>query len=437
MIKGRMGKAFSIITAVALVFAISGLVTHANAATKKVTLKVWDPGLMGHLTNGALDTKTSFIYKAKVAYEKLNPHVTIAISEIDGGVSDTQFKAASIAKNGPDIKIGFAGGNTLSFAAFLEPLDKHFTKAELALIKGTGTVREGYNPTGPLLAMPYGAGSYFYVFYDKRIMASHNIDMSTPPKTWEAFLDLANTLKASGVDTPIWETNLEGYTGAWVIASLVGGQLGPNAFFDMYTGKTKVNSAAMVKAYEGYQKLYTTGVTNADATTAGQGDRLNGFLAGKGAMIIDGGWDNDPIFKAMGSNAGTFAIPQLAGSKYPKILAGGTNVAVAVTKYSKNKVEAIKFLKYLMQAKTIDTYVKITQTEPSNHVNADATVIVNPLLKAQARDVAKNPQVYPFDNIMPGPTNDLFYKLNASVALGQTTPADAVKQLQASLAENK
>lgn len=432
-----MGKAFSIITAVALVFAISGLVTHANAATEKVTLKVWDPGLMGHLTNGALDTKTSFIYKAKIAYEKLNPNVTIAISEIDGGVSDTQFKAASIAKNGPDIKIGFAGGNTLSFAAFLEPLDKHFTKAELALIKGTGTVREGYNPTGPLLAMPYGAGSYFYVFYDKRVMASHNIDMSTPPKTWEAFLDLANTLRALGVETPIWETNLEGYTGAWVIASLVGGQLGPNAFFDMYTGKTKVNSAAMVKAYEGYRKLYTSGVTNADATTAGQGDRLNGFLAGKGAMIIDGGWDNDPIFKAMGSNAGTFAIPQLAGSKYPKILAGGTNVAVSVTKYSKNKVEAIKFLKYLMQAKTIDTYVKITQTEPSNHVNADATVIVNPLLKAQARDVAKNPQVYPFDNIMPGPTNDLFYKLNASVALGQTTPADAVKQLQASLTENK
>ena len=152
---------------------------------------------------------------------------------------------------------------------------------------------------------------------------------------------------------------------------------------------------------------------------------------------IDGGWDNDPIFKALGENAGTFAIPQLSGSKYPKILAGGTNVAVSVTKYSKNKAEAIKFVKYLMLAKTIDTYVKTTQTEPSNHVNADASVIVNPLLQAQAKDVAKNPQVYPFDNIMPGPTNDLFYKLNASVALGQTTPADAVKQLQASLTENK
>ena len=437
MIKNRVGKAISIICAGALVLAISGLATHANAAPKKVTIKVWDPGLMSKLVDGALDTKNSFLYKAKVAYEKMNPNVTIAVSVIDGGVSDTQFKASSIAKNGPDIKIGFAGGNTLSFAPFLEPLDKYFSKSELASIKGTGTVRTGYNPTGPLLAMPYGAGSYFYVFYNKKVIADKNIDMKNPPKTWEAFLALAANMKGRGIETPIWETNLEGYTGAWVIASLVGGLLGPNAFYDMYTGKTKIDSAAMIKAYQGYQKLYTSGITNADATTVGQGDRLNGFLAGKGAMIIDGGWDNDPIFKSMGSNAGTFAIPQLAGSKYPKILAGGTNVAISVTKYSKNKAEAVKFIKYLMQAKTIDLYVKTTQTEPSNHVKANASVIVNPLLKAQAKDVAKNPQVYPFDNIMPGPTNDLFYKLNASVALGQTTPADAVKQLQASLAENK
>ena len=95
MIKGRMGKALSIICAGALAFAISGYATSANAAPKKVTIKVWDPGLMGHLVDGVMDTKNSFIFKAKTAYEKLNPHVTINISEIDGGVSDTQFRAAS------------------------------------------------------------------------------------------------------------------------------------------------------------------------------------------------------------------------------------------------------------------------------------------------------------------------------------------------------
>ena len=437
MIKFKTGKSLSILAAVAMAISVGVTASPANAAEKKIVLKVWDPGLMSHLVNGALDTKTSFIYKAKVAYEKLHPNVRIDISVIDGGVSDVQFKAASIAKNGPDIKIGFAGGNTLSFEPFLEPLDKYFTKKELAVITGTGTVRAKYNPNGPLLALPYGAGSYFYVFYDKRIFSQYNIDMSKTPQTWEAFLALAKKMKNAGIETPIWETNLEGYTGAWVIASLVGGQLGPNAFFDMYTGKTQINSSAFIKAYNGYKSLYTSGVTNADATTVGQGDRLNGFLAGKGAMIIDGGWDNDPIYKAFGENVGTFAIPTLAGSKYPGILAGGTNVAVGVTKYSKKKVEAIKFLKYLIQPKTIDMYVKTTQTEPSNSIHSNPNVIKNPLLKQQSKDVASRPQVYPFDNIMPGPTNDLFYKLNASVALGQTTPVEAVTQLQQSLTDNK
>ena len=437
MIKTKTGKSLSVLVAVAMAMSVGAAASPANAATKKIVLKVWDPGLMGHLANGVMDTETSFIYKAKVAYEKLHPNVTINISEIDGGVSDTQFKAASIAKNGPDIKIGFAGGNTLSFEPFLEPLDKYFTKKELASIKGTGTVRAKYDPKGPLLALPYGAGSYFYVFYDKRVLGQYNIDMKTPPKSWEDFLSLAKKMKNAGIETPIWETNLEGYTGAWVIAALLGGQLGPNAFFDMYTGKTKINTPAFIKAYNGYKSLYTSGVTNADATTVGQGDRLNGFLAGKGAMIIDGGWDNDPIHKALGQYAGTFAIPTLAGSKYSDILAGGTNVAVSVTKYSKNKVEAIKFLKYLAQPKTIDLYVQTTQTEPSNSIHSNPNVIKNPLLKQQSKDVASRPQVYPFDNIMPGPTIDLFYKLNASVALGQTTPADAVTQLEQSLAENK
>ncbi len=432
----QMRKAIGLVVSLALIPAVTYMAAPSSAA-ENVTLTVWDPGLMGHLADGALDTKTSFIYKAKVAYEKLHPNITIKISELDGGVADTQFRAASIAKNGPDIKIGFAGGSTLSFAQFLEPLDSYFSGSELSRLKGIGTVRADYKPNGALLALPYGGGSYFYVFYDKRIMAANKIDMRTPPKTWEAFLALAKKLKTAGVKTPIWETNLEGYTGAWVIASLVGGLLGPNAFNDMYTGDVSINSPEVVQAYAAYAKLYTSGVTNEDATTVSQGDRLNGFTSGKGAMIIDGGWDNDPIYKALGSNAGEFAIPTLAGSKYPGMLAGGTNVAVALTNYSKHKSEAIAFMKYLVKPRTLDMYVATTQTEPSNHTHADPSVITNPLLVGQAQDVRKRLQVYPFDNIMPGPVCDLFYKLNASVALGQTTPAAAAKQLAEGFAASK
>jgi raffinose/stachyose/melibiose transport system substrate-binding protein len=429
-------RVIGLVLSLAIIPAATFMAAPSNAADK-ITLTVWDPGLMGHLANGALDTKISFIYKAKVGYEKLHPNVTIKISELDGGVADTQFRAASIAKNGPDIKIGFAGGATLSFAQFLEPLDPYFSDTELSRLKGTGTVREDYKKSGSLLALPYGAGSYFYVFYDKRIMAANNINMATPPKTWEAFLALAKKLKDAGVKNPIWETNLEGYTGAWVIASLVGGLLGPNAFYDMYTGATSINSPAVVQAYTAYAKLYTSGVTNVDATTLSQGERFNGFTSGKGAMIIDGGWDNDGVYQALGANAGEFAIPTLAGSKYPGILAGGTNVSVALTNYSQHKAQAIDFMKYLTRPSTMDLYVATTQTEPSNNTHANPAVITNPLLVGQAVDVRKRLQVYPFDNIMPGPVCDLFYKLNASVGLGQTTPAAAAKQLAEGFAASK
>ena len=58
-------------------------------------------------------------------------------------------------------------------------------------------------------------------------------------------------------------------------------------------------------------------------------------------------------------------------------------------------------------------------------------MIINPLLRAQAEQLKTRPQIYPFDNLMPVPVIDLFYRLNASVLVGQTTPQDAVAQLQA------
>ena len=63
-------------------------------------------------------------------------------------------------------------------------------------------------------------------------------------------------------------------------------------------------------------------------------------------------------------------------------------------------------------------------------------MITNPLLKQQAQWVAQYPQVYPFDNIMPGNVINLYYQLNNSVSLGQTTPVSAAKQLADSFALN-
>lgn len=263
-------------------------------------------------------------------------------------------------------------------------------------------------------------------------MQEAGIDLSTPPATWEEMLDLGEKAKAAG-QTPFWVANQEGYVGAWVIAALVGGELGGTAFTDMYNGKIPLDDPAMVKAYKAYQELYSRGLTNPNAGSVSNGDALAGFIQGKGTFYISGGWENGEMAKAMGDNAGVFPIPMMAGAKYPNTGAGGPNVAISITNYSKHQEIAKDFLRYLAKPSTIDLYVKLFQTEASNSASADPSVITNPLLKTEATMLKnENNIVYPFDNVMPQAVIDLFYKVNATTFLGKTTPAEAVKQLQAS-----
>jgi raffinose/stachyose/melibiose transport system substrate-binding protein len=419
---------------------LAGLVgCSADAEGGKTELLVWDAGLLTKNTDdGKVDTAKSFLHQAAAEFEADNPDVNVKIVQTTGDISTTsaQFQAASIAGNGPDIRTGYTGGNTLSFSDFLLDLEPVLSQKTLKDLSGYNTVREGYQKDGKLLALPYGGGSYFYVFYNKEKTEEAGIDLSTPPKTWEDMLDLAQVSKDAG-QTPFWVANQEGYVGAWIVAALAGGELGSTTFTDMYNGDIPLNDPAMIDAYEGYAALYSNGYTNPDAGSVPNGDATAGFIQGKGTFYISGGWENGTLDEAMGDNVGVFPIPMLAGAKYPNTVAGGPNVAISITEYSKNKEVAADFVNFLAEPETIDLYVELFQTEASNSAEADPSVITNPLLKAEAESlVTSDNVVFPFDNVMPQALIDLFYRVNATTFLGTTTPEDAVNQLQ-ELAESE
>ncbi|MBN9308372.1 ABC transporter substrate-binding protein, partial [Devosia sp.] len=401
------------------------------ARAQQATVKFWDPGLFAVSADGILNKDRSFIYKAVAAYQAANSGETIEITETSGDITATsnQFRAASIAKNGPDMKSAYAGGAVLSFSQFIEPLDSVFSPEEQARITGWDTVRDGYRTDGSILALPYGAGSYFYVFYRPSLFQQAGVEF-VEPRTWEDMLALGEELKAKGV-TPFWVCNQEGYMGAWAIAALGGGQLGANAFTEMVLKNQPINSPGLVEAYKAYADMYARGLTNPDAGELQNGEATSGFVQGRGAMTINGAWSNAELLDALGDDVGMFPIPTLASAREPGVLAGGPNLAVFVTNYAANKGAAFKFIKYLAEAKTIDLYVELSQTEPSNHKDADASVITNRLLREQAERLKTTKTVYPFDNIMPQPVIDLFYRVNATTFTGQQTAEDAVAQLQA------
>jgi raffinose/stachyose/melibiose transport system substrate-binding protein len=372
-----------------------------------------------------------FITKAIEKFENKYPDIEVDRVSQSPDITTyyNQFRAAGMSKQGPDVATLFAGGPAQSFSDFLEPLDQYFNSEEISQLSGWEAVRKNFSPNGEIIAAPYGAGSYFEVMYNKELFGKAGIDNVTPPKTWEDFLQFAQEIKATGA-TPVVIGEQEGYAGAWIMATLVGGQIGTDGFFKMRRRELPINDQSMITGYENYRKLYELGLTNEDAgsKTNEQGQQM--FIQGEGTMLIQGGWFNQPVVDAMGDNVGNFPIPTLAGAPHAGGIAGGPNVALGVTNYSEYKEEAVKFIKFLLQPEIIDMYVNIHGTEPSNNKNADLNAIDNPLLKSQAEWLKAGNTIYPFDNIMPQDINDLFYRMNATVFTGKTSPEAAVDRLQ-------
>jgi ABC-type glycerol-3-phosphate transport system substrate-binding protein len=408
---------------------------EAAAPGEPRELLIWDTGILGGalLENGEPDLDKSFLDWAAAEFETENPGVEVTTFQQGGDISSNaaQFQAASIAGDGPDIRIQYAGGPTLSFEQFFLDLSDTFT-TEFEDMSGWSTVRADYDPEGAVLGMPYGGGLYFVVFANNAVLDEAGLDPDDPPETWEEFLDNARVVEENTDKEGVWVANQEGYVGAWVVGALIGGELGEQASLDMYTGAAPVDSDAMVEVYQAWSDFGASELTNPDAGQLSNGDAVTGFVQGNAAYYLAGTWENQRMVDEFGDGVSWFFIPMLEGAEYPATAAGGPSIAVSITNYSENQDLAQDFLRFIATPEMQDEYVQRTIfSEASNHKEADPSVISNPLLQSQAEALPDiDNVVFPFDSVMPQSVIDLFYRVNASTFLNQVTPEDAASQLQ-------
>jgi len=428
----------AIIATLGLVGSLAACSTSEPAEETGGELLIWDTGILGRtLENGEPDLENSFLDRMAVAFEEENPGVDITVVQQGGDITSAaaQFQAASIAGDGPDIRIQYAGGPTISFADFFADLDELIAPEVLDKLAGVNVNRAGYSPDGALLGMPYGAGNLFTVFQNHEVLAEAGLDPADPPTTWEELMANGQQVVDNTDKNGFWVANLEGYVGAWMISALVGGQLGESVFTQMYAGEIPVDDPAMVEAYEAFAEWGASGLTNPDAGQVSNGESTAGFVNGSSAYYLVGSWENNNMLDAFGEDGvSSFFIPTLEGSPYPNIGAGGPEIALSITNYSDNQELAAEFLTYLAQAENQDVFVELYQTQGSNHVDGDASKIENPLLRQQFEQLsaATDGVTFAFDSVMPQATIDLFYRVNAGVFIGSITPEDAVAQLKAS-----
>lgn len=430
----KANKWIGIVAALAVTASLVGCSSSDEAASGE--LLIWDTGILGKDVSDDPYADKAFLNQMVLEFEEANPGVTVTLVQQGGDISANaaSFQAAAIAGTGPDIRVQYAGGPTTSFAEFFEDLGPLIPAETLDAMAGQYVNREGFNSTGRLLGMTYGAGNLFVVFQNADVLKEAGIDPSVKPATWEALMANAKQVTDKTDKNGFYTGNLEGYPGAWFISNMVGGELGQTAFTDMYSGKISVDDPAMVKAYQAYADWGASTVNNPDAAQAPAGGQ--GFVAGKAGYYLVGSWENNGMTDAFGADGpvSSFFIPTLTGAKYSKIGSGGPEIALSITKASKNKALAAEFLKFIARPEHQDRFVEIYQTQGSNHKDGDSSMIKNPRLKEQFEQLAQSTDgvTFAFDSVMPQATIDLFYRVNAGVFSGAIKPADAVAQLKAS-----
>lgn len=421
--------------AVAMVSSVA-LVASTSGASAKTVLTVWnDPLAAGSV---GVPASQSFLTKGVNLFEKANPNIQVKILQ-EPMASTTAFntllQSSELAGTTPDIGQLYVGGQVIQNAKFLDPLNSLLGQPYINSLTGWQFVTQNYKTGGKIYAVPYGAGYYYTVYYNKKLFAKAGI--SGPlPTTWNALVTLAKKLKAKGV-TPFEFGEKEGYFGAWSMDALMSAYGGNQGVLAMYNGKASLNTNELIKPYEAWHALFADGLTNSDAATLTYTTGVANFAAGKAAMTITGQYYDTQISKGLGTNVGLFPVPALSGSKFPKSLSGGPNNSYVIFKSSKNVADDVKLIKFLTTVKVQSLSVQELGQLPNNvtFTASAAFASAQPLLTELNTYIKTDHYALDeaFDNIMPGSIDSYWYQTNNGVFSGALSAQSAASSMQSQM----
>jgi raffinose/stachyose/melibiose transport system substrate-binding protein len=434
---GRTRQVAAVATTVVLLAGVGACSSSASPSSGgKPTITIWNDALASG--SCGVPAAQSFLTKGVDLFLKTNPGFDVKIVQTQCDGSDafsTLLKSSEVAGTTPDIGQLYVGGQVIQNGKFMVPLNQALGTDFINSLSGWKYVTDGYGTktNGSIYGVPFGAGYWYMVYYNKALMARAGIT-NPAPATWDDLLTLGKQLKSKGV-LPMEIGEKEGYVGAWTQDALISGLVGDAGVLQMYNGKASLDSPTLTKPYSAWHDLYASGITNADAPSLSYATGIANFAAGKAAMTITGGFYNSAFTKGLGaSNVGMFPVPTLAGSQIAQSLSGGPNNSYVVFKSSKYVADDVKLIKFLtslpVQMLSLDELgqlpnnVSFTPTDAFKQSQPLLTTIYDYIL------VKHYTLGEAFDNIMPGTVCNYWYQTNSAVFGGSLNPSSAATSMQ-------
>jgi ABC-type glycerol-3-phosphate transport system substrate-binding protein len=224
-------------------------------------------------------------------FQEKNPNIEVTHSTVAHEDFKQAIRAYLTSSQPPDVMTWFAGNRArffidkgqimdISDVYKSEGWDKSYPKGFQALSTVDG--KQYFVPT-----------SYYWwgMYYNKKVFEKYGLE---PPKTWDEFLAVCETLKKNGV-TPI----VSGTKNAWPAAAwfdYLNMRLnGPEFHINLMLGKEKYDDPRVKKVFETWAELLNKGYFIEDAAAYDWQDVLPEMIQGKAGMYLMGQFVMDSI----------------------------------------------------------------------------------------------------------------------------------------------
>lgn len=416
-------KKISILSLVFLMV-ISSVFTSAVLAQDEVTLTLWD-------IRTASDQPTPAVKDAIERFEADNPNINIEHVPTQNDNYKTKLRTAMSADNAPDIFMtwGSAGLERYVDADKVYSLESHMTEDWennfMPAAMDLGIV------DGEVYGIPVTNVAPALVWYRTDLFEEYDLDV---PETYDELLNVVETFTDNGI-TPFALANKNKWTGSMYYMYLVDRIGGPEALQQAINREGAFNDEAFIEAGRRIQELvelgaFPDGVNGLDED-AGQSRTL--LYTDRAAMYLMGSWGYS-AFKneapEMLDQFSFFNFPEVeSGVGDPSNLVGtpGDNYYSISTK-AENKEEAVKFLKYLSDAKMGEELIEIGNIPPFTGV---ADKIDDPIMKKiyNTSQEANSMQLW-YDQTLPLELAQVHLNTTQALFGMEITPEEAADEME-------
>ncbi len=348
------------------IFIFSGCASKPTAVEAPPTITVW---------HWMTDREPAFQKLAKDYQAQSGIKVNFELYAPSDAYSQ-KIRVAAQGENLPDV-FGILG-ETRDFAAFIKAghildltpyMDAHSGAWRNSLFNKALAVNEfreanSYGVSAGVYGVPLDVTT-IQMLYNKDLFIELGLDPEKPPLTFKEFLEIGKKIEQADMQGLV-----SGWGETWMIDCLVTNYafnvMGEDKFLATIRGEVLYTDPDWVRVFTIFKEMQESGVLAGGIVTMINKVAEQLFANNKAVFAFNGSWCVN-VYKGMNPNLNYAAmLPPKVADEYPIAIWGGAGSSFMVNARSKNKEQAVEFLKWLTAEKQQAYLAEATMNLPAN-----------------------------------------------------------------------